>query len=76
MSYKTTVVHADLSRHAPARIGIAAQLAKAHDAHLPAGGRMQMMNAAVFAGPGCIVLDRKPVPVAGRGRPLRPCRLR
>ncbi|NNG23488.1 universal stress protein [Telluria aromaticivorans] len=34
MSYKTIVVHADLSRHAPARIGIAAQLAKAHDAHL------------------------------------------
>lgn len=28
---------------------------------------MQMMNAAVFAGPGRIVLDRKPVPVAGPG---------
>lgn len=28
---------------------------------------MQMMNAAVFAGPGRIVLDRKPVPEAGPG---------
>lgn len=34
MSYKTILVHADLSRHAPARIRIAAQLAKAHGAHL------------------------------------------
>lgn len=28
---------------------------------------MQMMNAAVFTGPGRIVLDRKPVPVAAPG---------
>ncbi len=28
---------------------------------------MPMMNAAVFAGPGRIVLDRKPVPTAGPG---------
>ncbi|MEH6435993.1 universal stress protein [Massilia sp. DD77] len=34
MSYKTIVVHADLSRHAPGRIRIAAELAKAHGAHL------------------------------------------
>ncbi|MBQ5948483.1 universal stress protein [Massilia sp. ST3] len=34
MSYKTILVHADLSRHAPARIRAAAGLAKAHGAHL------------------------------------------
>jgi nucleotide-binding universal stress UspA family protein len=34
MSYKTILVHADLSVHAPARIRYAAQLANAHDAHL------------------------------------------
>ena len=28
---------------------------------------MNMMNAAVFTGPGRIILDRKPVPVAGPG---------
>jgi alcohol dehydrogenase len=28
---------------------------------------MKMMNAAVFTGPGRIVLGRKPVPVAGPG---------
>lgn len=31
---------------------------------------MQMMNAAVFTGPGCIALDRKPVPVPGPGEAL------
>lgn len=34
MSYRTVLVHADLSRHAPERIRLAAQLAKTHDAHL------------------------------------------
>lgn len=34
MSYKTIVVHADLSRHAPERIRIAAGLARGHEAHL------------------------------------------
>jgi nucleotide-binding universal stress UspA family protein len=34
MSYRTVLVHADLSRHAPERIGLAAQLARTHDAHL------------------------------------------
>lgn len=34
MSYKTIVVHADLSRHAPQRIRIAAALARSHGAHL------------------------------------------
>lgn len=34
MSYKTIVVHADLSRHAPERIRIAAGLARAHEGHL------------------------------------------
>ncbi len=34
MSYKTIAVHVDESRHAPARILAAAQLAAAHEAHL------------------------------------------
>jgi nucleotide-binding universal stress UspA family protein len=34
MSYKTIVVHADWSAHAPTRIGLAAAIAKAEDAHL------------------------------------------
>jgi nucleotide-binding universal stress UspA family protein len=34
MSYKTILVHADLSAHAPARIRFAAALANAHHAHL------------------------------------------
>lgn len=34
MSYRTIVVHADESRHAPQRIRIAARLAAEHDAHL------------------------------------------
>lgn len=34
MSYRTVLVHADLSRHAPKRIRVASQLARVHDAHL------------------------------------------
>jgi nucleotide-binding universal stress UspA family protein len=34
MSYKTILVHADLSVHAPARVRFAAALARAHGAHL------------------------------------------
>lgn len=34
MSYRTMLVHADLSRHAPERIRVAAELARTHDAHL------------------------------------------
>lgn len=34
MSWKTIIVHADLSRHAPARIACAVALARAHGAHL------------------------------------------
>lgn len=34
MSYRTMLVHADLSRHAPERLRLAARLASAHDAHL------------------------------------------
>ena len=34
MAYQSILVHADLSRHAPQRIAIAATLAHAHDAHL------------------------------------------
>ncbi|MGZ5198566.1 MAG: universal stress protein [Telluria sp.] len=34
MAYKTVLVHADLSVHAPARIKLAAALANAHGAHL------------------------------------------
>ena len=34
MSYQTILVHVDASRHAPARIRVAAELARAHRAHL------------------------------------------
>jgi len=34
MAYKSILVHADLSRHAPRRIALAARLAHAHQAHL------------------------------------------
>ncbi|RLM49521.1 universal stress protein, partial [Halobellus sp. Atlit-31R] len=34
MSYRTIIVHADASRHAPQRIRIAARLASEHEAHL------------------------------------------
>ena len=34
MSYRTIVVHADLSKHAPKRIRLAARLARVHEAHL------------------------------------------
>ena len=34
MRYRTMLVHADLSRHAPERIRFALQMARAHDAHL------------------------------------------
>jgi nucleotide-binding universal stress UspA family protein len=34
MAYKSILVHADLSRHAPQRMAIAARLAHAHQAHL------------------------------------------
>ncbi|MGK5002502.1 hypothetical protein [Janthinobacterium sp. LB2P70] len=34
MAYQSILVHADLSRHAPQRIAIAARLAHAHQAHL------------------------------------------
>ena len=34
MSYRTMLVHVDLSPHAPERIRLAVQLAKTHDAHL------------------------------------------
>jgi nucleotide-binding universal stress UspA family protein len=34
MAFKTIAVHADLSKHAAARIGVAADLANAHRAHL------------------------------------------
>jgi nucleotide-binding universal stress UspA family protein len=48
MSYKTILVHADLSVHAPARIRFAAELANAHGAHLVGAattGVSRFMNA-------------------------------
>lgn len=58
MSYKTILVHADLSRHAPGRIRIAAQLAKAHGAHLigvaATGVSRDMFPHGYHAAPGSL----------------------
>jgi nucleotide-binding universal stress UspA family protein len=55
MTYRTILVHADLSRHAPQRIRLAATLARTFDAHL-VGGAMTgvsrfLMPASVMGGP-------------------------
>lgn len=47
MAYKTLLVHADLSRHAPARIELAAALCAEHGAHL-VGAAMTGIARAVF----------------------------
>jgi nucleotide-binding universal stress UspA family protein len=47
MRYKTVLVHADLSRHAPARIDLAAAICAEHDAHL-IGAAMTGVSRAVF----------------------------
>lgn len=47
MRFKTVLVHADLSRHAPARIGLAAAICAEHGAHL-VGAAMTGIGRAVF----------------------------
>jgi nucleotide-binding universal stress UspA family protein len=47
MRFKTVLVHADLSRHAPARIGLAAAICAEHGAHL-VGAAMTGVSRAVF----------------------------
>jgi nucleotide-binding universal stress UspA family protein len=47
MSLQSILVHADLSRHAPARIHAAAMLAREHGAHLT-GAAMMGVSRAVF----------------------------
>lgn len=47
MRFKTILVHADLSRHAAARIGLAADLCAEHGAHL-VGAAMTGVSRAVF----------------------------
>ncbi|WP_317203326.1 universal stress protein [Janthinobacterium sp.] len=49
MSYKTILVHADLSSHAPERIKIAAALAVAEGAHL-IGAAMTGISSAIYHG--------------------------
>jgi nucleotide-binding universal stress UspA family protein len=58
MSLQSILVHADLSRHAPARIHAAALLAREHGAHL-LGAAMMGVSRAIFpngyqAQPGCL----------------------
>lgn len=48
MRYSTILVHVDLSRHAPARIGLAAELARAQGAQL-VGAAMTGVSPAVLA---------------------------
>jgi nucleotide-binding universal stress UspA family protein len=48
MAYKTVLVHADLSVHAPARIRLAAAVANAHDAHL-VGAAMTGISRFVYS---------------------------
>lgn len=47
--YKTVLVHADASRHAPARIELAARLAMAHEAHLT-GAAMNGLPRFLYEG--------------------------
>ena len=47
MAYKTILVHVDQSRHAPARIRLAAAMAREHDAHL-VGAAMTGISRYVF----------------------------
>ncbi|MES2759935.1 MAG: universal stress protein [Pseudomonadota bacterium] len=47
MSYKTVLVHADLSPHAPARFRLAAALAQSHGAHL-VGAAMTGLSRFVY----------------------------
>lgn len=47
MSYKTVLVHADLSPHAPARIRLAAALARSHGGHL-VGAAMTGLSRFVY----------------------------
>jgi nucleotide-binding universal stress UspA family protein len=61
MSYKTILVHADLSAHAPARIRFAAELANAHGAHL-VGAATTGVSRFMSAGSG---LDIEHSVVAG-----------
>lgn len=59
MAYKTILVHADLSPHAPARIRLAARLAQAEQAHL-VGAAMTGISRFVYA-PGAGELARSVV---------------
>jgi len=59
MRFKTVLVHADLSRRAPARIALAADICAEHGAHL-VGAAMTGISAAVFPhgcnpGPGTLL---------------------
>ncbi|MET0980889.1 MAG: universal stress protein [Telluria sp.] len=47
MRYKTVLVHCDLSRHAPARIGLATAICAEHGSHL-IGAAMTGISRAVF----------------------------
>lgn len=49
MSYKTILVHADLSRHAPERIRVAIALARAEGAHL-VGAALTGISSALYQG--------------------------
>jgi nucleotide-binding universal stress UspA family protein len=53
MTYRTILVHADLSRHAPQRIRFAATLARTFDAHLVGGA---MTGVSRFLLPGSIAM--------------------
>ena len=62
MSYKTILVHVDQSRHAPARIKLAAQLALADNAHLIGAAmsgisRFVYQNSAIGYGAPIVVTD-------------------
>lgn len=61
MSYKTILVHADQSRHAPIRYAFAAQLALAFDAHLIGGamtGVSRFVPPAAIEGAGAAVAEQ------------------
>lgn len=71
MRYKTVLVHADLSRHAPARIEMAAAICAEHGAHL-IGAAMTGVSREVFpkgseAGP-CTLLAAYVDPLLGTAR--------
>lgn len=61
MHYRTILVHADLSRHAPQRIRFAATLARTFDAHLVGGavtGVSRFLSPASAAMGGAMIADQ------------------